>query len=195
MIPSIIRHCESRRTIRGVIALLVLVLVAASCSKPIPPFGVAHIDRSTKGGSKYPLAGNLNAIGTFPGMAKSGAGYFYDEVLEYRVWLHPERGARRLAGDKDYFAAFAQYEAAAAYARNTAGAESPLVLVLQREHVNEPTPGQYEWKKGPRVTEWKPAWLAGARRGPHSIPEFLAARKAQNGNREDASPSRGPASR
>jgi hypothetical protein len=192
---SPIRHCESKQTVRGGIALLVLVLVATSCSKPVPPFGVAHIDRSTKGGSTYPLAGNVGAVGTFPGPAKSGAGYFYDEVLEYRVWFHPERGARRLAGDRDYFAAFAQYEAAAAYARNMAGAEAPLVLVLQRELVNEPTPGQYEWKKGPRITEWKPAWLVGARRGPRSIPEFLAARKAQNGHREHASSSRGPTSR
>jgi hypothetical protein len=167
-----------KRIVRAGVELFVLLYLAAACFKRVEAFGVAHVDRSTPGHSAYPVAGNIAAVGTFPGTAKTGAGYFYDEVLEYRVWLHPERGARRLAGDQDYFAAFAQYETAAAYATNMAGSEPPLVLVRQVESINEPTPGHFEWEKKPRITEWKPAWLKGSRRGPRSIPEFLAARTA-----------------
>ena len=43
--------------------------------------------------SKYPLAIDENMVGEYPALVKSGAGYFYDDVLEYRVWCHPERGA------------------------------------------------------------------------------------------------------
>jgi hypothetical protein len=161
---------------RSQVSILFLFLLATTCSKAVPPFGVAHIDRTTNGRSKYPIAVNIAAVGTFPRPAKSGAGYFYDDVIEYRVWFHPERGARRLAGDEDYFAAFAQYETAAAYAKTRPGAEAPLVLVRQRESINEPTPGKYEWEKKPRLAEWKPEWLLGSHRSSRSISEFLAAR-------------------
>jgi len=36
---------------------------------------------------------NPNKVGTYPALAKSGAGYFYDEILEYRVWIHPADGS------------------------------------------------------------------------------------------------------
>jgi hypothetical protein len=52
---------------------------------------------------------------------KSGAGYFYDDVLEYQVWLHPEKGAKALNGTKDYFVAFAQYEHARAFSETSPG--------------------------------------------------------------------------
>jgi hypothetical protein len=158
------------------IILLLLVLVSVACAKGVHPFSVAHVDRGTNGRSRYPIAVNVAAVGTFPGRAKSGAGYFYDEVLEYRVWLHPEKGAAKLAGDRDYFAAFAQYEVAEAYARASAGAETPVVLVRQQESIDEKTPGKYEWVKQPRITEWKPEWLLRSHRDPRSIPEFIAAR-------------------
>ena len=39
-------------------------------------------------------------------VTKSGGGYFYDEVLEYRVWVHPERGGPDHHEGEDYFHAF-----------------------------------------------------------------------------------------
>lgn len=123
-------------------AMLIAAVVAAAALRPaevsgnpaVVRFEVAFVDRAT-GPSAFPLAVRPSRVGTFGAQTKSGAGYFYDEVLEYRVWLHPERGAEPLAGTFDYFAAFARYETAAEYARTHAGSEHPIVLVLQREHI------------------------------------------------------------
>ena len=70
-------------------------------------------------------------VGTYPVPAKSGGGYVWDAVLEYRDWCHPERGAPDEAQGDDYFHAFDSFEKAQALARATAGAEQPLALVLQ----------------------------------------------------------------
>jgi len=135
---------------------------------------MVRADRTVTPGSAYPVAVEPNRVGTYPPEAKSGAGYFYDDVLEYRVWLNPEHGAARLNGDKDYFVAFAQYETAEAFSRATAGTEEPIVLVRQREWIAEPTPGTFHAEKGERVTEWRVKWLAGNKRGPGTIRNFLA---------------------
>ena len=78
--------------------MFALAALAFTACKSVRPFSVGYVDRSVAGASKFPLALDPTQVGTFPGQTKSGAGYFYDEVLEYRVWLHPEKGARRLAG-------------------------------------------------------------------------------------------------
>jgi hypothetical protein len=65
--------------------------------------------------------------------AKSGADYFYDNELEYRVWLNPANGAEPLNGKSDYFVAFAQYETANEFSKKAPSAEAPLVLVRQLE--------------------------------------------------------------
>ena len=159
--------------------VLILVVLATGCDQKIAPFSVSHIDRAVRA-SKYPVAINPSRVGTYPGPAKSGAGYFYDEVLEYRVWLQPKRGSRSLAfNDDDYFAAFATYEAALEFSGREPGAEEPLVLIRQIESINEPKPGVFEWKKDPRITEWKPEWLVGSKRQPNSIPEFLEKHASQ----------------
>jgi hypothetical protein len=163
-----------RRTGNRRHALTFLAVVAVTACKAVAPFSAAHVDRSVSGPSKFPIAVDPAHVGTFPGSTKSGAGYFYDEVLEYRVWLHPEHGARRLAGDFDYYAAFARYETALDYSSHTDGAEEPLVLVRQRESVNEPTPGNFVWDKAERLTEWQVRWLEGSHREPSSISDFLA---------------------
>jgi hypothetical protein len=154
--------------------MLPLAALAFTACKSVRPFSVGYVDRSVASASKFPLAVDPAQVGTFRGQTKSGAGYFYDEVLEYRVWLHPEHGARRLAGEADYYAAFARYENALEYSRDTSGAEKPLVLVRQRESVNEPAPGTFTWEKTERLTEWQAEWLEGSVRGPHSIADFLA---------------------
>jgi hypothetical protein len=61
--------------------------------------------------SAYPVAVDAKKVGSYPAWTKSGAGYFYDDVLEYQVWINPSEG-----GD-DYYRALAKYEDAAAFSR------------------------------------------------------------------------------
>jgi hypothetical protein len=92
-------------------------------------------------------------------------GYFFDEVLEFRVWIHPD--------GNDYFHAFVIYEEAEDFSKRTKGAEEPLALILQKEWVNEPEPGKYIHKKSKRITEWQVQWLNRGKRDKYSIPEML----------------------
>ncbi len=103
--------------------------------------------------SKYPPVKDANLVGTYPGFAKAGGGYVWDDVLEYRVWCHPERGAQDPDDGSDYYYAFESYEEALAYSEDTPGAETPLALVLQEEYINEPEPGKYVHVKEQRVAE------------------------------------------
>jgi hypothetical protein len=116
---------------------------------------------------------DIAEVGKYAPNSKSGAGYFYDDVLEYRVWFHPERGALPLNGDQDYYVAFAQYEKAEELSKSSNGAENPLVLVRQYEWVNEPEHGHYLAEKGNRIAEWQVKWLDGSKRSSDSISEFL----------------------
>ena len=148
--------------------LLVIVSVYAGAD-----FNAVSADRTISGSSAYPTAIHPAQVASYPGSVKSGAGYFYDDVLEYRVWLHPERGAASKGSGGDYFMAFAQYERALAYSRQSEGAEGPLVLVRQLKHVNEPQPGVFEVIAGERLTEWQVPWLAGSKRTPGAIETFM----------------------
>jgi hypothetical protein len=152
---------------------LICAIVVASCGQRVEPFGVWAIDRTIDKPSDYPVPSVVQLVGTYSGTAKSGSGYFYDDVLEYRVWLHPERGAKDLASGKDYFAAFARYEAAAAFSKSTPGAEAPLALVQQLEWLDEPEPGHFDVKHGRRIAEWQPQWLALSKRSPTSVEDVL----------------------
>lgn len=114
----------------------------------------------------YPPVLDPAKVGTYDALAKAGGGFVWDEVLEYRVWCHPD-------GD-DYFHAFASYAEAKAFADRTPIAEEPLALVLQREHINEPSPGEYQHVKTQRITEWPVEFLRRPRRTEHTIPDFLA---------------------
>jgi hypothetical protein len=160
---------------RQKVSILAVALFIAGCSrgKPHSSFVAIRAERGISGSSEYPLAVDPNQVGSFPPDTKSGAGYFYDEVLEYRVWLHPDNGARPLNGDHDYFVAFAQYEPADAFSRTTPGAEPALVLVRQFEWISEPEHGRFIPEKGERITEWQVRWLKGHKRTPASITEFL----------------------
>ena len=97
-----------------------------------------------------------------------------DAVLEYRVWCHPERGAPDVDDGSDYYRAFASYDEARAFARETEGAEEPLALVLQQEYLGEPEPGQYVHMKEQRITEWPVAFLSRPKRTAETIPNFLS---------------------
>jgi hypothetical protein len=158
---------------RSLIFIVFAALIAA-CSESSKPLYAVHVDRSvTK--SNYPTAVAPGVVGNYPGETKSGAGYFYDDVLEYRVWVSPKRGGKPLAEGSDYFAAFAQFESALKFAKSTPGAEEePLALIRQFEWVNEPQDGKFEVERGERATEWRVEWLNGSKRGPNSIRDFLA---------------------
>ena len=155
------------------LALLLVAVVVYAWRHDNPHFVVVHADREISGSSAYPLAVDPKLVGTYPSDTKSGGGYFYDDVLEYRVWLNPERGAERLNGGGDYYEAFAQYERAEEFSRAHKGAEKPLVLVRQTEWVNEPEPGHYVPEGTERVTEWQVRWLADSKRTADSIQEFM----------------------
>lgn len=123
----------------------------------------------------YPSAVDPGKVGTYPALAGAGGGYVWDEVLEYRVWCHPKDG-----GD-DYFYAFTTYEEAYEAARSLrdsddsiAKVEEPLALIWQKEHINEPRPGEYEHVKEERVAEWPPEFLRRPRRTSRTIPDFFA---------------------
>jgi hypothetical protein len=123
---------------------------------------------------RYPRAIDPARVGTYPAEAHSGGGYVWDAVLEYRVWCHPEDGAPDKAGGNDYFYAFASYPEARRFSQEYPGAEGPFALVLQKEYLDEPEPGQYVHVKKRRITEWPTAFLHRPRRTKHTIPDFLA---------------------
>lgn len=123
---------------------------------------------------QFPNVLNEALVGTYPAQAKAGGGYVWDEVLEYRVWCHPERGASDEANGQDYYYAFASCDEALAFSRITEGAEEPLALVLQEEYIDEPDTGQYIHVKERRVTEWPVAFLSRPRRTEKTIPDFLS---------------------
>jgi hypothetical protein len=131
---------------------------------------------SRPGSSNFPVAADPSRVGQYPPFTKSGAGHFYDEVLEYRVWVHPEDGAEDLHDGSDYFFAFATFDEALACSNSTAGAEEPLALVRQDEHIDQPEPGRFVHEKGERIAEWRVEWLQGKKRTADSIRDFLKAR-------------------
>ncbi len=98
----------------------------------------------------------------------------WDEVLEYRVWCHPERGAEDCHNGSDYYYAFATQAEAAEFSKVTAGAEQPLALVLQREYIDEPELEQFRHVREERITEWPVDFLSRPRRTPQTIPAFFS---------------------
>ncbi len=124
----------------------------------------------------YPSAVSPELVGEYPAHAKSGGGYFFDDVLEYRVWCHPERGAPDEFDGEDYYYAFASYDEALAFAEHSEGAEQPLVLIRQWEWINEPSPNEFIHEKGERIAEWRVEWLARGARQPGQIEAFIQQR-------------------
>ena len=123
---------------------------------------------------QYPAVMDASLVGTYSALAKAGGGYVWDEVLEYRVWCHPERSASDDEDGSDYYYAFATYEEALACSEDTQGAEKPLALILQREYISEEEPGQYVHVKEERITEWPVVFLSRPRRTARTIPDFPA---------------------
>jgi hypothetical protein len=128
----------------------------------------------------YPDAIDPNLVGTYSALAKSGGGYVWDDVLEYRVWCHPERGAPDDEDGNDYYFAFATYAEAVAFSECTIGAEEPLALIQQLEYITEPEPGEYRHVKELRIAEWPVAFLQRPRRTANTIPDFLSPNAPMN---------------
>jgi hypothetical protein len=126
---------------------------------------------------RYPDAIEPEMVGEYPALAKSGAGYFFDHVLEYRVWCHPERGAPDEYDGQDYYYAFAKFAEASEFAENTTGTESPLALIRQLEWINEPEEGVFIHEKGERIAEWRAEWLDRGPRQPGDIEAFIEKRR------------------
>jgi hypothetical protein len=124
--------------------------------------------------ARYPRAVNPKRVGTYPAVTGAGGGYVWDEVLEYRVWCHPEGGSPDVADGSDYFHAFATYPKALAFSQRTKGAEEPLALIRQRQYISEPKPGKYLHIKKTRLTEWPVEFLSRPRRTRDTIPRFLS---------------------
>ena len=131
----------------------------------------------------YPEVQDIEKVGTFPALAKAGGGYVWDEVLEYRVWCHPENGANDLEDGNDYYYAFPSYSQAIEFTARTKGADEPLALVLQREYIDEPEAEQFVHVKQERITEWPVIFLLRPRRTEKTIPDFMSA--DPNSNRLD----------
>jgi hypothetical protein len=123
---------------------------------------------------QYPDVRDPALVGTYDATAFAGGGYVWDEVLEYRVWCHPERGAEDLEDGSDYFYSFPSYAHALEFSRNTPGAEEPIALILQREYIDESVPGEYIHVAKERITEWPVVFLKRPRRTAETIPQFLA---------------------
>ncbi len=126
------------------------------------------------GKRKYPDAINPDLVGTYPVLTKAGGGFVWDEVLEYRVWCHPVASDQDIEDGSDYFCSFANYDEAFAFSEKTQGAEEPLSLILQKEHINEPEPGVYLHIQEERITEWPVEFLSRPKRTERTIPDFLA---------------------
>jgi len=128
----------------------------------------------------YPDAENADLIGTFPGLAKAGGGYVWDEVLEYRVWMYPRDGAPDEQNGDDYYYVFSNYVDAKLFSDENVGAGSPLALILQREYIDEPTPGNYRHVEEQRIAEWPAEFLSRPRRNENTIPDFFAPDAPEN---------------
>ncbi|HJT70419.1 MAG TPA: hypothetical protein VJ731_09490 [Terriglobales bacterium] len=122
----------------------------------------------------YPDAVDPALVGTYSPLAKAGGGYVWDEVLEYRVWCHPERGAPDVADGSDYYHAFPTYTEALEFSHSNQGTEAPLALIRQLEYIEEPNPGEYRHVNEVRIAEWPVEFLRRPRRMPNTIPDFFS---------------------
>lgn len=123
----------------------------------------------------YPKVKDPDLIGEYPAFVKSGGGYVWDEVLEYRVWCHPHDGdVVDIEEGNDYYYPFGTFEEALEFSQNNQGAEEPLALILQEEYIDEPEPGDYVHVKEQRITEWPIEFLSRPKRTATTISDFLS---------------------
>lgn len=122
----------------------------------------------------YPKVLDESMVGEYSALVPSGGGYVWDEVLEYRVWCHPENGAEDLDNGSDYYYPYANYDDAETASKSLKGAEEPLALILQREYIDEPEDGKFKHIKAERITEWQIKLLTRPKRNKDTIPNFMS---------------------
>lgn len=122
----------------------------------------------------FPKVKDIDKIGKYPALVKAGGGYVWGEVLEYRVWCHPENGAEDLENGDDYFYVFGSYQDALKFHKGTEGAEDPIALILQSEYIEEPEAGKYIHVRDERLTEWPVEFLRRPKRTVNTIIDFLS---------------------
>jgi putative acetyltransferase len=130
--------------------------------------------------TRYPRAIDPARVGKYAACAGEGGGFVWDAVLEYRVWCHPENGAPDDADGNDYYFAFASYPEALRFSKECPGAEEPVALILQKEYIDEPAPGEYVHVKKRRLTEWPVEFLSRPRRRKNTISDFLSPTAPRN---------------
>ncbi|MBU1239243.1 GCN5 family acetyltransferase [Myxococcota bacterium] len=121
----------------------------------------------------YPKVKDPSRVGEYSAVARAGGGYVWDEVLEYRVWFHDENG-------DEYYYAFGDAQTALECFNEEDGAEEPLALILQKEYVSEPEPGNYIHVKEERIAEWPLEFLRRPRRNENTIPNFMSPNAPEN---------------
>lgn len=129
---------------------------------------------------EYPKVKDPNLVGEYPAVEKSGGGFVWDDVLEYRVWCHPHDGAPDIEDGDDYYYFFETFEGALEFSQKNPGSERPLALILQEEYIDEPEPGKYVHIKEQRMTEWPVDFLSRPRRTANTIPDFLSPNAPSN---------------
>jgi hypothetical protein len=130
--------------------------------------------------TEYPKVKDPKLVGNYPALVKSGGGYVWDAVLEYRVWCHPHDETPDIEDGDDYFYAFDNYEEALVYSNSTKGAEEPIALILQEEYIDEPEAGKYIHVKEQRLTEWHVEFLSRPKRNENTIPDFMSPNAPSN---------------
>ena len=128
----------------------------------------------------YPKVNRPTEIGNYPASVYAGGGFVWDEVLEYRVWCHPENGAEDLYNGDDYYYSFETFEEAHNFSQSIDGAEFPIALILQKEYLDESNSGEYLHIKKERMTEWPVEFLSRPQRTENTILDFLNADPASN---------------
>ncbi|MBL4702943.1 MAG: hypothetical protein JKY54_00345 [Flavobacteriales bacterium] len=118
---------------------------------------------------EYPEVVDIIKVGAYDNIAFAGAGFFYDEVLEYRVWCYPSQGAKDVFEGDDYFYPFENFNQAFTFANQEKGRQEPIALIKQYEWINEIEEGKYIHERGARIAEWNALDLKGRKRQKESI--------------------------
>jgi hypothetical protein len=122
---------------------------------------------------QFPQVLDPSRVGTYEALAKSGGGYVWDAVLEYRVWCHPERGAIDSEEGNDYYYAFATYAEALAFAEETRGAELHS-LSCSKRNTSTSRPRDDMFTSARAGSPSGGLSSSPPRRTPRTIPDFLA---------------------
>ena len=124
---------------------------------------------------RYP-AGVLDKskVGTYGALQKSGGGYLYDEVLEYRVW------------DRNEFDFFDNINEATIHAKKIGAEVTPLVLQKAGHWVSWDKDDKISIGDEDRIAEWRLDWLLTSKYSPEKLKEKMIVAIEQLGKMKGA---------